>query len=214
MRKPKLRELKEAVLAVFRGPYTTKFPAVEHVPPDGFRGRTEYFEEDCIGCKACAMVCPAIAIRVVDDLQADPPKRTLTIHHDKCIFCGQCELNCTTREGDPLSADYRCGIRLTKTWNMVTLDRSELRNSIEHELIVCGDCGTVIGTRKHLIWVAERLGSKAYANPTLIVAADGSMSITERFATDVDEPLARNELMRVLCPQCRRTVVVRELWGE
>jgi len=214
VRKPKLRELKEAVLAVFRGPYTTKFPAVEHVPPDGFRGRSEYFEEDCIGCMACAMVCPAIAIKVVDDTQADPPRRTLTIHHDKCIFCGQCELNCTTRTGEPTDPDYKAGVRLTKTWDMACFDRAELRNSIEHELLVCGRCGAVIGTKKHLLWVAERLGSKAYANPTLIVAADGAMSLAEPFATDVQEPLARNELMRVLCPDCRRTVVVRELWGQ
>ena len=208
MRKPKLRELKEAVLAVFRGPYTTKFPAEPHEPPDGFRGKPEYQDDDCIGCKACAMVCPALAIRVADDLAGSPPTRRLTVHYDKCIFCGQCELNCTTNDG------VRSGIRLTKAFDLAGLDRTEFRESIEHELIVCGGCRTVIGTRKHLLWVAERLGAKAYANPTLIVAADGAMSLAEPFATDVEEPLARNEMMRVLCPGCRRTTVVRELWGE
>ncbi len=204
MRKPKLRELKEAIRAVFRGPYTTKYPFEPHVPPDGFRGRSEYNEDDCIGCKACAEVCPALAIKVEDDTAADPPVRRLTIHHDKCVFCGQCELNCTVETG----------VQLTKTFDMATFDRSELRNSIEHELVICQSCGAVVGTRKHLIWLAEKLGAKAYANPTLILTADGSMGLAEPFADDVAEPLARNELMRILCTDCRRTIVIREVWGE
>jgi len=204
VRKPKLRELKEAILAVFRGPYTTKFPAEPHDPPDGFRGRSEFREDGCIGCKACAEVCPAIAIEVIDDPAATPPTRRLVIHHDKCIFCGQCELNCTTGEG----------VVLTKQFDLSTLDRSEEFDAIEHELVICQGCGAVVGTAKHLRWVAERLGAKAYANPTLIVSADGAMSLAEPFDTDAAESLARNKMMRVLCPDCRRTVVIRELWGE
>jgi len=209
VKKPKLRELKEAIRAIFRGPYTTKFPFEPHEPPEGFRGRSEFQQTGptgvgCVGCKACAEVCPAIAIEVVDDVDANPPVRRLTIHHDKCIFCGQCELNCTTGEG----------VKLTKQYDMVTFDRSTACDSIEHELVLCQSCGTVIGTRKHLIWLAEKLGAKAYANPTLILTADGSAKLAEPFATGVEEPLARNELMRVLCPACRRTVVIREIWGR
>lgn len=204
MRKPKLRELKEAICAIFRGPYTTKFPAEPYVPPDGFRGKAEFDEAGCIGCKACAEVCPAIAIKVVDDVEAEPPTRRLTLHYDKCVFCGQCELNCTTKEG----------IRLTKQYDLAGFDRSQFRESIEHELVICQGCGAVVGTRKHLLWVAEKLGAKAYANPTLIVSADGAMSLAEPVATGTKPTLARNELMRVLCPDCRRTIVVRELWGE
>jgi hydrogenase-4 component H len=204
VRKPKLRELKEAIFAIFRGPYTTKFPAEPHVPPDGFRGKPEFDEAGCIGCKACAEVCPAIAIKVVDDVNAEPPTRRLTLHYDKCIFCGQCELYCTTKEG----------IKLTKQYDLAGFDRSAFRESIEHELVICQSCGAIVGTRKHLAWVAEKLGAKAYANPTLIVSADGAMSLAEPVATGTRSSLARNDMMRVLCPDCRRTIVVRELWGE
>ncbi|MCK4600942.1 MAG: 4Fe-4S dicluster domain-containing protein [Phycisphaerae bacterium] len=205
MRKPKLRELKEAVRAVFRGPYTTKFPFEPHTPPDGFRGKPEFIEEQCIGCKACAEVCPAVAIKVTDDTKTKPPTRLFELHYDKCIFCGQCELNCTTGEG----------VKLSKTYDMSTLDRSTCVERIEHELVICEICGAVVGTPKHLRWVAEQLGAKAYANPTLIVAADGSMRLAAKDAGRRGEPtLARSDMMRVMCPACRRTMVIRELWGE
>ncbi|MDY6913120.1 MAG: 4Fe-4S dicluster domain-containing protein [Planctomycetota bacterium] len=205
MRKPKLRELKEAVKAVIFGPYTSKYPFKPHTPPDGFRGKPEFDEEECIGCGACAEVCPALAIKVIDDPEAAKPVRRLVQRCDKCIFCGQCELNCTTKKG----------ITLTKTYDMSTLDRAEPRTEIEHELVICEVCGAVVGTRKHLRWVAQRLGAKAYANPTLIVCADGSMKLAAKDAGRPGEPaLARSDMMRIACPACRRTLVVRELWGE
>ena len=205
MKKPKLRELKEAVRAVIFGPYTTKFPFQPHTPPDGFRGKPEFQEDGCIGCAACAEVCPAVAIRVTDDVEGQSPMRRFELRLDKCIFCGQCELNCTTTKG----------IKLTKTYDMVTLDRGTSCEKIEHDLIICEVCGAIVGTAKHLRWVAEQLGSKAYANPTLIVTADGSMKLAARDAGRPDEPtLPRSDMMRVMCPACRRTMIVRELWGE
>jgi len=205
VKKPKLRELAEAVKALVCGPSTTRYPFEPHTPPDGFRGKPEFDEKLCIGCAACAEVCPALAITVIDDAQGEPPTRRLDLRYDKCIFCGQCELNCTT-DG---------GIKLSKTYDLSTLDRSTCSELIEHELVLCEVCGEVVGTRRHLRWVAEKLGAKAYANPTLIVSADGSMSLAPRDAGRPGEPaLARNDMMRVLCPACRRTTIVREIWGQ
>jgi len=205
VKKPKLRELREAVRAVIHGPYTTKFPFEPHEAPEGFRGKPEFHEDECIGCAACAEVCPALAIRYHDDVDSQTPMRRFELRYDKCIFCGQCELNCTT-EG---------GVKLSKIWDLATLDRSECVERIEHELVLCEVCGAIVGTRKHLRWVAEQLGAKAYANPTLIVTADGSMKLAAQDAGRLDEPaLARSDMMRVMCPACRRTTVIRELWGE
>ena len=205
MRKPKLRELKEALRAVILGPYTSKYPYEPHTPPDGFRGKPEYDETECIGCGACAEVCPALAITVIDRTGDAPATRVLEQRSDKCVFCGQCELNCTTTKG----------IRLTKTYDMSTLDRAECVERIEHELVLCEVCGAIVGAAKHLRWVAEQLGAKAYANPTLIISADGGMRLASRDAGRPGEPtLARSDMMRVMCPACRRTTVLRELWGE
>ncbi|MFW6159285.1 MAG: 4Fe-4S dicluster domain-containing protein [Planctomycetota bacterium] len=205
MRKPKLRELKEAVRSLLSPAYTSRFPAEPHTPPEAFRGKPEFQEDDCVGCAACAEVCPSVAISYVDDAGADPPTRRFELRLDKCVFCGQCELNCTTEKG----------IKLTGQYDMTTLDRSECRERIEHELVLCEVCGAVVGTRKHLQWVAEKLGAKAYANPTLIVTADGTMRLATPDAGRAGEPaLARSDMMRVMCPACRRTIIVRELWGE
>jgi len=204
MKKPKLRELGEAIKAVVRGPATIKFPAEPYEAPEGFRGKPQYFEDDCIGCKACAEVCPSQCIAVDDDVGAAPPVRRLTIHTDACIFCGQCELNCTTEKG----------VKLTTEYNLACFDRSACRETVEKELVLCEVCGAVIGCRDHLLWVAERLGAKRYANPTLILLADGELGLVSGEARrDPDRPLDRSDTMRVLCSACRRTTVLRETWG-
>lgn len=204
MRKPKLRELAEALRAVVRGPVTTRFPAEPHVPPDGFRGRPAFDADTCVGCAACAEVCPARAIEVHDDLAARPPRRRLELHYDRCIFCGHCELNCTTRTG----------IRLTKEYDLACFDRSACVVRSECELLVCGTCGALVGPRKHLLYVAERLGAKRYANPTLLLVADGEYGLVAPEPRGGDGGLRREDLMRIICPRCRRTLVLQELWGE
>jgi len=170
-----------------------------------YEGAERIIRARCTRCGACAEVCPAVAIRVSDRLDGDKPTRTIRQRWDKCVFCGQCELHCTT--GD--------GIKLTKEYDLATLDRSSCAQSIEHELVVCEVCGAAVGTKKHLQWLARRLGAKAYANATLILSGDGWRQLAPAPAPRTDEPpLARNDLMRVQCAACRRTTVIRELWGE
>ena len=104
MKYPKLRELKEAITALIKGPYTTKFPFKPHVPEKRFRGKPEYFKDGCVGCRACAEVCPTGCIEVKDMPDAEPPLRRLELRYDSCIFCGQCQAACITQEGIKLSS--------------------------------------------------------------------------------------------------------------
>lgn len=204
MRKPKLREVAEAIKALVVGPVTTRFPYEPYEPPAGFRGKPTFYPDDCIGCAACAEVCPTKCIDVIDDVRADPPVRRLVLHYDKCIFCGHCELNCTTEKG----------IRLGSEYDLACFDRSACIETIENELLVCEICGTVVGAKKQLLHVADRLGAKRYANPTLILVADGELGLAPADRKRGDGPLTREDLMRVTCPGCRRTLVLQELWGE
>lgn len=194
MKKPKLRELIHAVKAIVAGPYTSRFPAEMPDVPDGYRGAPEYHSSDCVGCGACAQVCPARAISMVDD--AAKRLRTLTVRYDLCIFCQTCERACITKKG----------IMLSKKWNLVTTDRASLANKVEKELVLCESCGEVIGARDHLIWAAERLGPLAFANPGLMLAKLRSLGLDGPVPPSTGRPLVRGDRIRLLCPRCRQSL--------
>ncbi|MBN1425362.1 4Fe-4S dicluster domain-containing protein [Candidatus Fermentibacteria bacterium] len=181
---------------------TVRFPAGAYEAPAGYRGTPRYDEATCIGCGACAQVCPAKAIEMIDDLAQSPPVRRFTIHYDVCIFCGHCELNCTTTTG----------IHNTTEYDMTTFDRASLVSSVEKELVLCEGCGAVIAPREHILWSAEKLGAKQFANPTLALSSAGALGLVEPASASV-HPGLRPDSVRVLCARCRRTTVVGELWG-
>jgi len=66
----------EAFFSLFKKPFTVKYPFEPSPPPDGFRGRTE-FTDECVGCGACAAVCPPKAITITDE----GTKRVIRIDH-------------------------------------------------------------------------------------------------------------------------------------
>jgi len=203
MRKPKLRELIEALKVLFvEGPYTSKFPKEMTIPPEEFRGKPKFDPDICIGCGACSEVCPSRSIEVIDDLESG--KRTIKLRYDICNFCGQCHLYCTTVNGIDYSAEY----------DLATFDRSTMVETIEKELAVCEMCGGVVGTKDHLRWIAKRLGSLAYSNPTLILAGMDDLSQTESIhSREKERKTNREDIFRILCPDCRRKVFLKEEWG-
>lgn len=203
MRTPKVRELQEAVRSLFSRPITTRFPAEPAVVVEGFRGITRFDERTCIGCGACAQVCPAGAIQVVDDPGSHPPTRTLSIRYDVCIFCGHCGLNCTTGTG----------ISNTKEYELIAFDRSTMASSVEKELVLCEECHEPISTRDHILWTAEKLGVKRFANPTLALVAERTLGLVDETPAPPPDPSLRPNAVRVMCPKCRRTSLVAELWG-
>jgi len=200
MKYPKLRELKEAITSLFSKPYTTKFPKKPSVPYPRFRGRIEFDEEQCIGCGACAEVCPANA-REIKDI---PEKRVRKViyHLDMCILCGQCVAYCITKKGIYHTLDY----------DMVHTDKKSFYYEIEKELVLCERCGRPITTKDHLLWIAEKVKEPGYANPTLILAKLSKMGIVE-LEPERKEEAYRADHMRLLCPSCRKEVYLREIWG-
>ena len=136
MRKPAFlqpRILKQALSAAFSPAFTTKFPAEPFEPQAAFRGRPRYHAEDCIGCGACAQVCPPKCIEVTDDLESDPPRRTLVQHFDACIMCGQCERYCPTQ----------AGIRMSTDWDTAGFAPEDFEERVEKDLVLCEVCGDI-----------------------------------------------------------------------
>ena len=203
MRKPKLRELGEAVKSFISPAFTSRFPSEPAPAPPAYRGKGKFHEDKCIGCGACAEVCPADAIEKIDDPTTSPPKRTLIRHDDICIFCGQCQALCTTEEG----------IECTPEYELSTTDRRTCAVSIEKELFLCSMCGAVITTKDHLRWMADRLGPKRYANPSLILVAEEKLNLATTESGEKDPVPDRKQIMQVLCPHCRRHVLLKEIWG-
>ena len=78
----------------------------------------------------------------------------------------------------------------------------------------CRKCGAVLTTRDHLRWIARELGTKRYANPTLILTTERELGIVgEESTRPGDVPTGRSDILRVLCAECRREVLLREVWG-
>ena len=193
MRWPKLRELKEAVIAVFSPRFTTRFPAEPCIVPQSYRGKPEFNDDTCIGCGACVNVCPTEALTQLDDTEADPPVRKITQRYDACIFCGNCSDNCTTEDG----------IKLSNEWDLATLDRESTVETKEYPLELCEKCGATIGTKKHLVWLYEKLGPLAYTNPSLLIAKGNELGIKPQDITPPAKAAAASDFMRILCPKCK-----------
>jgi len=201
LRLPKLRELKEAVTAVFSPRFTTRFPKEPCVVPERYRGKPEFDLDNCIGCGACVNVCPSvICLTQEDDLDADPPVRRITLNYHTCIFCGNCEENCTTGKG----------IVLSQKWDLAGLDREAMTETHEFELQMCEKCGALIGAKKHLIWLCERLGPLAYANPSLLIAKSGELlTKPQDIRRQADTTAQTSDFVRILCPKCKCEVSIR-----
>jgi len=203
MKWPKLRELREAVTSVARGPYTANFPAEPTPIPKAIRGRPTYQPGGCIGCGACAQVCPARAIEVRDLRGPDgPPVRRLILHYDVCVFCGECVRGCATQEGITLSNEYE----------LSGFSRAAMVQSVEKELVPCELCGEPVAARDHLLWIHRRLGALAYANVTVYLTAQEALGLRETLPRD-GRTIDRTDIQRILCPACRRSVTLLDEWG-
>jgi len=203
MKKPKLRELKEAVTALWKGPYTTDFPKSPPVIAVEFRGKPEYQEEDCIGCGACSEVCPANAIEITEEQRDDKIYRVLTIHLDNCVYCGICVEKCTTEKG----------IIQSREFDLAVFDRADAVEKVEKEMVKCEMCGRPFATRDHLRWIYHRLGSRAAGNLTLMLSALDELGLVEPTTERDKRKIGRHDNARILCSECRRNVILTEEWG-
>ncbi|MFH0797422.1 MAG: 4Fe-4S dicluster domain-containing protein [Candidatus Omnitrophota bacterium] len=203
MKYPKLREIKEALTSLFSKPYTSKFPYQPHTPEKRFRGKPEYYKEHCVGCTACAQVCPSGAIEWSDDIKSTPPVRRLVLRYDLCIFCGQCQANCITEKG----------IQLSQKFDLAGFSREDMKVTQENELVLCEGCGEVAGTKDHLRFIREKIGSLSLANEDNLLLLQEELGLSPGLKGKIDLSLKRSDLFRVLCPKCRRDIHLSDEWN-
>jgi len=167
-----------------------------------YKGKPEFDLETCIGCGACVNVCPAQGcLSMEDDLNAAPPVRRIILRYDICISCGNCEAKCTTETG----------IALSNECDPAVLDMEDDIKTNQFELQLCEKCGELIGTKKHLIWLYEKLGALAYTNPSLLIAKSNEL---HKEAQEVEQQqsgkdIQTSDFMRILCPKCKYELNIR-----
>lgn len=205
MKYPKLRELKEAVISLVTPAYTSKFPAVEHVPFTGFRGRPVVDDENCVGCETCANVCPPHAITFSDD--TEKKIRTITRDYGRCIFCGMCQEHCITGRGVKLS---------DKIYDLAVFDRHDNIEYQHKELLVCQSCGAVITTVEHLNYMHRKLGPKAFSSILNLNMLNRKLKLAEGqdLTTETEDILRRRDIFNIICPNCLRQVTVKYLFRD
>lgn len=204
MKYPKLRELVEAIKAVVKGPYTSKFPVEPHEPHPNFRGQPEYDQDKCLGCLACEEACPSSALAHEDRIEGvDVPVRVMIHYTDDCIFCGVCQDACMRETGDK-------AIVLGNKWELSYFDRSQAFETIEKELQLCEVCGDIIATKDHLIYIAEKLGELSFSNPTLYMTRLRELGLADDNIQAVLADDGRSDRIKILCAECRRKTATYE----
>ncbi|MBS7640225.1 MAG: 4Fe-4S dicluster-binding protein [Candidatus Bathyarchaeia archaeon] len=110
--------------------------------PEGFRGRHEIDREKCIGCGACAQICTADAIEVIDG----PEKRIIKVNYVHCTFCAFCQDECPTK-----------ALKLTGAYHLLTNDLQKARVENEVNLLTCAICGGTFFPEKQIDWALKRI---------------------------------------------------------
>ena len=134
------------------GDATVKYPFAPLPTNKDMRGKPEHDELRCIACGACAVACPADAIRMDTNLADDTI--TWSIDYGRCIFCGRCEEQC------PMEA-----IKLSQEFELAVMSKDDLEEKSVYEVQRCSVCGEPFAPRKEVEYTARLLAQFGDGEP-------------------------------------------------
>ncbi len=85
--------LKDVVNSFFTKSATQLYPAERTEPPKRYRGALDFDPKVCTGCSLCVKDCPSNAIELTI-LDRAKKRYVLKYYMDRCVYCGQCVVNC------------------------------------------------------------------------------------------------------------------------
>jgi formate hydrogenlyase subunit 6/NADH:ubiquinone oxidoreductase subunit I len=83
----------DIVESFFKKSATQLYPVERMAPPERYRGVLSFDPSLCTGCRLCVKDCPSDAIELVI-LDRAAKQYVVKYHMDRCIYCGQCMVNC------------------------------------------------------------------------------------------------------------------------
>ena len=144
-----ISELKEAFLNV--KDTTPEIPkAAKSDPLISFvHKKMMIYDNKCIGCGACATVCPALAITVLENSK----HRIIDINTANCIYCGLCVEACPEEAITSVSGN-----------ELPSLNKDNLHHELRIKLKRCEHCRKPVGTKKGVLKTVKDLFSKRGIN--------------------------------------------------
>lgn len=131
-----LAKLRQLRLTAGTAAVTLPYPAVPHPAPAAFRGLPSMDVDLCVGCGACAHICPARLFTLTPNdggisLQAD---------FSRCIYCARCSELCPTG-----------AIAMTDRFETATGDLATMRVALRLEGASCPSCGRPLGLSRRMV---------------------------------------------------------------
>jgi hydrogenase-4 component H len=116
-----ISKIKEALICLRAGRVTFRYPLAPKPAPKRFRGRPTIDGSKCLGCGACAAVCPPRLILMHDQ----DGRRTVELNYSRCTYC-------------------------TEDFELATNNRENLSVAVELETVPCRDCSAPFMTQRML----------------------------------------------------------------
>lgn len=104
--------LKDVLESFIKKPATQQYPAEKVKTSERYRGKLVYDPRACTGCCLCTKDCPSNAIELII-LDRAAKRFVLKYHTDRCVYCGQCVVNCK----------FKCMGMSSEEWELAALDK-------------------------------------------------------------------------------------------